>query len=218
MFCEKCGAPNADNASFCSNCGNALHGTPAASAESYVAPLQQKKAFNVQALTSNPMIKIIAAAVAVLLIVMLVFGGRGYKATTNKFINAIFDANASTVLKIIPDDYVSYMMDEADMTRREFRDELEDTLGYVTEMMDEFYPGWKVSHKIIGTEKISGEDLQDIKEEYRDYGVKVSKAMLVHVDMTLKYDGESDTDTATLCLIKVGRSWYIDMENSDSIF
>lgn len=180
------------------------------------------------AVTSNDKyrkIGIIAVGVVVIVVIgilIALFKGRGYEATVEKFIDAQFDADMEAIMDLIPEEVVDkaleeegYDSKEVDKFVKEANEELQEAVGYL-----KIYLGDKfnVSSEILGDKDITGDDLDEIKEDYAKIGVKVSDAKEVNVKITVKA-GELEEDKSTeISVIKVGRSWYLDVQNMGSIF
>ncbi len=217
MFCGKCGTKNNDGVTFCAGCGASLNGRQPERAHSPAARNASNK---------NQKIGIIAVAVAAVVIISLIFtlfGGRGYKATVNKYMNAQFDGNAKAILKLVHktmrDDVLEdkgYDEDEIDELAKDYKEDEKESLEY---FFDLFGVKPKYSYKIEDVEDVTDDDLDDLKDEYEEeYDLKVSAAKIVEVGVTIDLGGDSEPVTRHVYLIKVGRSWYLDTENMWSIF
>ena len=215
MFCGKCGAKNNDSAVFCAECGNriaaAQPAAPAAPAttEAPATATGSKPGFTL----NNRNIGIIAvAAVAALALIIgcfFIFGGRSYKDVVKDYFKATEKADAKLMMELLPDDLIKYVMKEEDMTRKEMVEDLQDSL----DMIHRYYDDVKISYEITDTDDFDKDDLEDIKEDYKEIGVKVKDAMVVEVEVTMELDGNERTTTQELTLIKVGGSWYLDIED-----
>lgn len=208
MFCGKCGVKNADDATVCTGCGAKLNGGKAASTGD-----------------KNRKIGMIAVAVAAVIVIALIiglFGGRGYKATVEKFVDAQFAADAEAIFKLLPDEVVSYALeeegyddDELDEFIEEGNEELQDQLDYIERYLGE---GWTVSYEILTVEDVTGDDLDDLKDEYEDMDVKVSAAKTVEVELTVTAGETETSNSLDISVIKVGRSWYLDIATMGGFF
>lgn len=216
MFCGKCGVQNTDDAMFCAGCGAKLNEDQ---------PLSSDTPLVVNSGEKNRKIGMIAVCViAVLLIGLLfiLFGGRGYKTTVKKFVDAQFDADAKAIMQLIPDKMIDYVMedegyDEDDWDQ--FIEEGNESLESAMDSIDRYFgDDWKVSYEITDTEDVKGDDLADLKEDYKDIGIKVSAAKTVEVELTVKADETESSNTVDISLIKIGRSWYLDIESMGNIF
>lgn len=224
MFCSKCGHPVDDGAAVCGNCGSAVE-NPGASGGDIVAPkgksLINLGNFNFSSINFRDpkIIGIIAAGVAVILLLSLVFGGQSYKGAVNNMLDGIFDGNGSKMMKAIPDGVIEAMAEEAGMSKREITSYMEEELGEMVEELD-YYIGdnWSISHKIVGTDSYDFDEVRDIKETYDEIGVNVKEAKIVEVELTIKAFGMTQTTDMEIGVIKVGGSWYVDVENFDMDF
>ena len=95
---------------------------------------------------------------------------------------------------------------------RELQEELDDSMSYM-----EMFGDFKMDYKILGATDMDKEDLRDLKEMYSEIGVKVSAAKEVEVEMTVDVMGMSQTETLEIVVIKIGRSWYIDIDSMGSL-
>lgn len=216
MFCGKCGTKNADGATFCTGCGAKLNGEQTAKSGTSIAVNPNDK---------NRKVGIIAVAVVAVIIsglIIALFGGRSYKATVEKFVNAQFDADAEAIVELIPEKMIVYALeeegyddDEIDKLIDEANEELQDQLDYIDKYLGE---GWTVSYKILDVEDVTGDDLDDLKDDYEDIDIKVAAAKTVEVELTVKAGETESSNSLDISVIKVGRSWYLDMENMGSVF
>lgn len=218
MFCGKCGAKNDDSAVFCAECGNRIQAAapvapaaPAANPAPAAAPVAtgSKPGFTL----NNRNIGIIAVAavavIALLISCFFIFGGRSYKDVVRDYFKATEKADAKLMMELLPDDLIKYVMKEEDMTKKEMTEDLQDSL----DMIHRYYDEVKISYEITDTDDFDKDDLKDIKEDYKEIGVKVKDAMVVEVEVTMELDGNERTTTQELTLIKVGGSWYLDIED-----
>lgn len=216
MFCGKCGAENQDNAEFCSNCGAKLNKVVKPNTAAVSLPDKNNKNRKVG------IIAVAAAAVVIIILGIFLFGGRSYKATIKKYINATFDADGEELFSLIPDKMVDYMLEQDGYDRRDLDDiydqiddELEDQIDSLDSYLGE---GWKADYEILFAEDIKGSELDDIKDSYEDADVKVSAAKEVEVEFTVMMDETEITNSMDVSLIKVGRSWYLDFIKMGSLF
>jgi uncharacterized membrane protein YvbJ len=218
MFCGKCGAKNDDSAVFCAECGNRIQAAapvapaaPAANPAPTAAPVAtgSKPGFTL----NNRNIGIIAVAavavIALLISCFFIFGGRSYKDVVKDYFKATEKADAKLMMELLPDDLIKYVMKEEDMTKKEMTEELQDSL----DMIHRYYDEVKISYEITDTEDFDKDELKEIKEMYEEIDVKVKDAMIVEVEVTMELDGDERTTTQELTLIKVGGSWYLDIED-----
>lgn len=206
MFCRSCGAQNKDGASFCSACGTPLGSAGQAGGAFASQPAVRKK-------TDGKLIAIAAAAVVVVafLLFRLFFGGGSPESVAEKCCKAVFKGDGKTIVSLMPDKVIKGICDEEDMTKKEMIAELNESLEDNIDDMDRRYDKWKVSCKVLDTVSASRSELRSVAEFYDDYyDVKVTDAKSVTVRLTLKADGDTETDTVDIVTIKVGGSWYLD--------
>lgn len=203
MFCRNCGTQNQDGAGFCCSCGAPLSsGGPAGGGAAAKA-----KNINVK------LIGIVAAVVVVLFVAfkLLFGGGGGPEKSATKFVDSIFKGDGKAIVNMIPDKVVEEIMDEEDMTKKEMIEELNDGLEYIKDDMDDMYDKWSVKCKVLDTEDFSKRELRDLADRYEDsYDIDVKAAKTVSVKATLKADGETDSNTMDIVMIKVGGKWYLE--------
>lgn len=216
MFCGKCGVKNADDAEFCTGCGEKLNGGQGVkSTSSTVTTLNDKY-------RKVGMIAVAATIVVIVIAVAFLFGGRSYKATVKKFINAQFEADAEAIFKLIPEEMISYVLeeegyddDELDELIDKGNEMIQDQLDYLERYLGE---DWRASYEIMNVEDVTGGDLDDLKDHYKNVDVKVSAAKTIEVQLTVKAGETESSNTLDVSVIKVGRSWYLDVESMGSIF
>ena len=211
MFCSKCGAQNPGNAKFCIKCGEKMATTDVASATvSNLNELVKDK---------RKLIMAAAAALAVILLFSLLFGGRGYKKTANEFMDSFVNCDAKGIVDLLPNKLIQQLLEEEGYGKNdkklliaELQDELDSTMGYMA-----MFGEYKLDYKIQGTQNVSKDQLSYIKGNYKEIGIKVSAAKTVEVTMTIDVLGMSQTENVSLTVIKIGGSWYIDIESMGNI-
>ena len=216
MFCGKCGTKNEDNVEFCTNCGARLNKATSKRATAVSVTSQNDKNRKVG------MIAVAVAAVVVIILGVVLFGGRSYKATVEKFVDAQFDANAEAIFDLMPEKLIDYALEQDGYDSDDLDDLIDDaneTLQDQLDSLDSYLgEGWKISYEILDTEDIKGDDLDDIKDAYEDADVKVSAAKDVEIEITVKADETESSNSLDVSLIKVGRSWYLDVMSMGNLF
>ena len=208
-FCEFCGAPMEDNVNFCGSCGKKQ------TEEAVEAAATPKKAGGFD--PKN--VPVIGAAVVVVLVLFLLFGGRGPEKTAKQFMKAVVRGNAKKIVKLMPKDVVKETLEETDMTKKELIEELDESLEYFSEYLEDY----KFSYEVDDVDNITGEELKELKDELKEMGVskkKVKKAKEVEVEMTVREKGaskdEEETNSLTIIVVKIGRNWYV--ANAENFF
>lgn len=233
-FCAKCGSPISGGLQFCSVCGETVNNNQkpdvAAKVMGAVNPAVDKVSGSITKLTGKKVDKrivLLGGAVAIVLVLVLVisllFGGRSAKATVDKFIDATYTGNIKTIMKLVPKDILEYAMEESGYDEDDLEELYEDAEDSFEDMQDwyEDYYGkdWEYSYEIEDMDDLSKKKLRDLQELYEDeFDVKVKAAKKVEVEITLEGEEEKSKNTMELTLIKVGGSWYLDIESIGSIF
>lgn len=215
MFCGKCGTKNDDNATFCVKCGEKLSNNQSAKSNSIIQ-------LNSKASTSakNKKVGIVSVLIFAVLLIIAVFsllGGRNYKETAKQFVAAIFEADASTIVDLLPKGTINAIIEEDEYDNKtQMIDDLEEELQDNLDDMEQYLgDDWNVAYEVLKVENCSSEELKEIKEAYKEeLNTKVSNAKFVEVEFTIKAGDIDESDTIDICVIKIGRSWYIDSMNT----
>ena len=235
MFCGKCGTHIPDGAAFCPSCGNTTGAqspaNPQPTANAQPTAYAQPTAATKKKISTNTIIGIAAVAavvIAVAVILICIFaggGGSGAKspeAVVEKYVKAtVIDMDADAFLDCIHPDILKVAAeDEFDGDVDELKDQLREQMDGLKEMMDGFGDSVKISYKILESEDIEDEDLDDIIEYFEDeYGVKVTAA--ANVTFEQRTQGEmmgqqvDQTQETSVTAIKIDGKWYIDPESAD---
>ena len=193
MFCGKCGHENEEDAVFCTECGARLDGGASAA---FIGA--ETAAVNVSADAKNRKIGMIAVAAAAIVLIAFgtfVFGGRSYKKTIALLVKYTYEPDIEAVYdKLIPSKVINYNMKEKEISRSEFREkikhdneELEELFEEVQKQYNVKWKNCKVTYEITDMEALKGDELDDIKETYKeDIGLKVSAAKQGEIEITIK--------------------------------
>ncbi|MBR6812552.1 MAG: zinc ribbon domain-containing protein [Oscillospiraceae bacterium] len=237
MFCSKCGNQMPDGAKFCSACGavNEAAQAPEAPAapQQQAAPQQHIPAQPQQPhhvhtapkASSNTKVGMIAAgilAVIVVVLAVIIFGGRGPKATVNQFLKGTFNGNANQIVKLMPKKQVKAIIEEEyHGDKKDMVEDLDDMLDEMLDMLSE--ADIKTKFKITDIDKLDRDDTEDCEEELNsqfDTNIKVKKAKVITAEITFrskefdeKYENEIE-----LTVGKIGSSWYILDADFEEIF
>lgn len=210
MFCRSCGAQNKDDAAFCQSCGAPLS-SAGAEASAPSVPQQAKKKPNVM------VIGIAAVAVVVIVALVMLMGGQSEKDVVKKLVNGINKGEAKSIVALIPDEVI----EESGMTKKKMINKMEDSLDDMRDEFDDMYDKWSISYKILDSEDYSKKELKNLNERYEDYydvDIDIKAAKTMNVKLTAKFDGDTESNTVDLTVIKVGRSWYLDVGSLSYIF
>jgi len=203
MFCGKCGAQNADGASFCTSCGAQL--------DAPVVNPSEKKQKKVGIIATA-----VVAVLAVILVVVLFFG-RSANATAKAYVRAILDADAEEIVELLPREVREAAKKQGELTEEDLElmeDMLEGTYSFLEIALGEDWQE-KISYKVVDSEDLDKDDVEDLEDMYRDedIDINISAAREVEVELSYRLDGEKETNSIWVTVIKVGRSWYLDLSS-----
>ena len=201
MLCKKCGTENPDGAKYCSKCGKSLN-------EKSTAKKNREKG-------------IVLALCVIVAVVLLVYtlGGRSYKKTIDTFVTSQFAVDAQSIVELLPEKVLDKELEETGYSKTELVEETNDSLKKQVDYIDQYLgDDWKLSYKMTNVEDVTGDDLNDLKSNYEDINVKVSAAKTVEVEFTLKGDETEISNSLEVSVIKVDRSWYLDLYTMGNLF
>ena len=201
MLCKKCGTENPDGAKYCSKCGKALN-------EKSTAKKNREKG-------------IVLALCVIVAVVLLVYtlGGRSYKKTIDTFVTSQFAVDAQSIVELLPEKVLDKELEETGYSKTELVEETNDSLKKQVDYIDQYLgDDWKLSYKMTNVEDVTGDYLNDLKSNYEDINVKVSAAKTVEVEFTLKGDETEISNSLEVSVIKVDRSWYLDLYTMGNLF
>lgn len=201
MLCKKCGTENPDGAKYCSKCGKALN-------EKSTAKKNREKG-------------IVLALCVIVAVVLLVYtlGGRSYKKTIDTFVTSQFAVDAQSIVELLPEKVLDKELEETGYSKTELLEETNDSLKKQVDYINQYLgDDWKLSYKMTNVEDVTGDDLDDLKSNYEDINVKVSAAKTVEVEFTLKGDETEISNSLEVYVIKVDRSWYLDLYTMGNLF
>ena len=187
--------------SFCPNCGKEVP-------DGTVCNCRNKK--------KN---KFIATGVAVVAIVAVAVGvsniaGAGYKKPVRDYIKAMNKCDTKKLLSVtmpesklkeikknVKDSVIDWdsLLDKMDGVLEEGMEELEDEYG----------KNVRYSIKITDKEKVKGDDLDELQEEYEDiYDAEIKKAYLLEAEVTIKGKKDEESNDTSFYVVKVkGDDW-----------
>lgn len=224
MFCGKCGFKCDDNAMFCTNCGAKIGGAqPAGSAQSVgnAQPVgssgpagRDGGSGNEGGSNRNRRVGIAAVAIAAVCFIVAavkivtMFGGGGYEEPIDRFFAILTGSEKiDTFTELVPKKLIKNRLKEDGYSMEEFTDELTDNIRPLVKQIKDY----KVSYEIVSAEKVTGAELDSLKEEYKYQGVEISAAKDVKVSVKVEYRGDTEKDTQEVRVIKVNHSWYLDV-------
>lgn len=220
MFCAHCGTENENSAAFCLRCGEPLIPDPAATAPAVpVAPVTPAApaapAYRPARKRSlKPLIAVLILVAVVITGWLLIF--RSPRMVVNRALRAFKNANAKAIYKLIPDD----VLDEVYSSTSSKNDAIEDwaeNMEDITDDLNKYYDKW--SYEIIDIQKLSGENLDNLQEDYKDeYNCRITAAKRVYVKWSFTDDEDySSYYIYSYTVIKVGGKWYLSYSSARSI-
>ncbi|MCC8112284.1 MAG: zinc ribbon domain-containing protein [Ruminococcus sp.] len=226
MFCKNCGN-EITNGTFCPKCGTdnssgtstfggttTPYGTP-------VTPVPTPKKKN----NLTMLISLVAILVVVVLLICLVGnalrqGNGSAKSAVKQYYKAFEKQSASKLLDCVPNDILSDIKDEYDLSNGELKDAVEDYLDDYYDDID------KIKIDITKVKKYGDSKLDDFIEEIDeddgdafDYDKfepdKIKAASTVKYDYEVYTDDEDDDGEGSEIAFKYGGRWYCYSAVSD---
>lgn len=203
-FCKNCGSEMNDQEVFCANCG-AENEVVADENKDVVATVKEK--------LSPKTIGIVAVVLALLIVLIAIFGGNGWKkALDNKF-DVSYKGKASKIKSLAPNQYWEWLEDETGDSfselKKEYKEEWKDAKD---DIKDEWGSNLRYSFKKEDKKVLSKKKTEKIAEALEDkYDIKarsVKKVIEVEGELTIKGSKKKDTNDTTLTFAKVGGKWY----------
>lgn len=215
MFCPKCGAKNADTASFCGMCGAQLPKIPTPAVSQSLAAPPKKQTRKKKPLVLAAVAAALALVILTASVVLPVFRSRSYEETVKLFMDGLIENDGKKMLETLPMEALSTRMkqegfdeDEMEGYVRKLNRDLGIHLGYVE---DSF--GVPVSWKIVQIRESPDNIFKNRQADYEEeYGLKISESMTVVTQLIVEeaddYGGKRE-----LILVKIGNSWYLDLNS-----
>lgn len=239
-FCSQCGAQSDDNALVCASCGaqfGMVSGALDPSAPGGIStpgglpiPKDKLKKYGIIGGAA-------VAAIIVLIIVINIISGMGYKGKAKKFMSALEDKDYDKLVDLVPDKMIkvsvaSTMKYDTDIkeskAEKQVRDSLkssykslyERTYGYLA---DELGRGFSSSYELIDVEDVDEDEIDDyndlieeLAEKVEDDeiadaldGLEVTDAKEVTFEVNGSYKKDDESFEITLYMAKIGGSWTV---------
>ena len=145
--------------------------------------------------------------------------GKKLQKTIDTFVTSQFAVDAQSIVELLPEKVVDKALEETGYSKTELVDEANDSLKKQVDSLDQSLgDDWKLSYKMTNVEDVTDDDLDDLKSNYEDINVKVSAAKTVEVEFTLKGDETEVSNSLEISVIKVDRSWYLDLYTMGYLF
>ena len=225
-FCTKCGAEHEENARFCGKCGNPFSATEVNEAPACSNPEvtndqpEVDNTLQTEVPKKKSKKKIIAIAVGAVIVIAAILvalfatgtigngGGSGKKddmkspeGVVMAYINAIKNKDAKTLVNCMP----AYQY-EGIYTKELAIAMFEESLKY----LPDYLKSMKASVK--GVRNPSSSELYSIKSDLSYYDVDeddITDYKYVSINLTITYEGETQTDETEILVIKYKGEWKI---------
>jgi hypothetical protein len=194
--------------SFCANCGEQLNG------ESFCPKCGAKNEDAVQLKTNTGKKKwtIIIPVIGVIVVLFVLFGGRGYKSLIKTYINAYIDGNFNKVASLMPSKEIEYDMEAWYMDRERYIEEfIQPDVEETSEWLLDKAGGKrsKIKWKITEIENCSENELAHLQSDWQDRGLNIKAAKDVEVEAYVETPDGTPTATLDFKIVKIGSSWYV---------
>lgn len=224
-FCSNCGKPRDPKDAFCGECGAARVVNPNSvvnvNHDVYLDNQPKAKA-NMNEINTKIGIAVVGiiALIALSMVYTMVLGSGNSTVVVKKVVDAFASYDGEAIYKLSHKsssaDYLSYKKEK----ESEF---IDDTKSFFYNQVDRYAARIDVSTRkfneyveIVDIEEIEYSDrefdsLLDVYDRYSD--VKISKAMIIEVELEAEGEDDSVELTLSIPLIKVGTKWYLDIIN-----
>ena len=81
-------------------------------------------------------------------------------------------------------------------------------ISYLSDMMNSDID---IDYEVLRATDRTQDDIDYLQEQYNEFNVDIDDAKLVQVSLTVEYGDMSDSTEMEVPVIKVGRSWYLDV-------
>ena len=139
-----------------------------------------------------------------------------------KTVNSAFDGDIKALVDLLPPDLMDYIMEQEGISRSEYETEIDKAgtmlKNEIKSLSTEYGDDWKASQKILSETDVTGTDLEDLQDDYSELNVKVIAAKKINVEITISGSEGQDSNTIDLYVVKVGNSWYLDVNSLSNIF
>ena len=108
-----------------------------------------------------------------------------------------------------------YTQEELDYLVTQAEQEIQDSLDSALGVSGD---NWDYSYTISNETDLNGAELDQIKDSYSAMDVNVSAAKTVDIKVTVSGDDLETSESMSIPLIKVGKSWYLDAITAGNLF
>lgn len=227
MYCPKCGTQINEGAAFCPQCGTPIS-TPSQPQKSEAQNKNyqnNKNTFNTVKTHKKKKKGILIAIVAVLLIAgittatVILCRGKSYEKVIEEFLDAGFTNDVESVLNLMPDEFVSQLMQEygySPSERYKFILELSNNPENIVDTLTDTYgENWDYSYEIDTVIDIPEQELQQTLLDLKSYfSSQLNFDNITHlkgVYFTIHIESENGNESMPMGLLlgKIDGSWYV---------
>ena len=141
--------------------------------------------------------------------------GKTPESVAEKYMEAALDADFEKIMDLVHKDVINNGMEAEGMDEddlQELIDEHNEDLNDVLAELEE--EDVKLTYEIVDTEALDKEMVESGKEYYEDeYDVEITDAKCVEIEITIEVDGDAETETLDIYVVKIGGSWYLDIDS-----
>lgn len=172
MQCKKCGTTFRDGSKFCPKCGLPTSNYKRTNQKSAVNKVKSTKIWLIIAIAATG--AVVAIAIAAILMIFNFNGNGSPEKIVEQYWKSLGNANVDQMLDCVPNDYLTEIMDEYDLSKSDLKDALED-----------YFEDWQsydendktfgiddidnIEVKVRNMESYSKSELKDYKEKIDDY-------------------------------------------------
>lgn len=198
-FCTNCGK-ELNGAAFCTNCGAKAETAPAGVTTGGVGDKLSEN--------RGPIIIALAGVAAIVLVLIIISLGGGYKGTLKAYMEAHKKGDGRKIVKMMPEklvkkqkEYDSDFVDNVDDSLDSELDDVKDKEGNVK----------KMTYKITDDTKLDKDEVKDLKKKWkdRDVSMDIKAARELEVEVTMPVDGDKETESFEFTLVKIKGKWYV---------
>lgn len=205
MYCGKCGTQLDDNAKFCKNCGEKVHGADVP------MPVPGKKNHRLIGI-----IAVVLVAAIIILSAVNLFGGRSATDTADALLEAMSEFDLVKVHELYPKPVQEKLIAQESVTADEYRQMLIERNNEVRQELSML--GSEISWETGELTEVSEETLTSLKKQYQEeIGIGITSAKYLSITMNVNVWGFNQSQTLDAILIKYKGAWYLDYDSAGSL-
>lgn len=144
--------------------------------------------------------------------------GKTPESVAEKYMDAVLDADFEKIFDLIHKDVINNGLEAEGLDKEYLQEMIDENNADMEEMFAELEEeaGGKVkfSYEVLEAEELSEDMLENGQEYYEDeYDVKITDAKVVEIEVTVEFDGDQETESFEIYVVKIGGSWYLDIDS-----